>query len=100
MADACMGVTRLWKAAKSQHFREPLEVNGPFVPEEVVKKLLVEREKADPMLLQKVECNQHNAANLHGRKSEMYQVQGIAAQMCRHEQVTCSPLPLTIHHIP
>jgi hypothetical protein len=49
--------------------------------------LLVQREKADAKLLEKVECNNHLAANVQGRKSDMYDVQGIAATICRHEQV-------------
>ena len=88
MSDACMGVTRLWKAAKSQYFRTPTQdANSIFVDEGFMRGLLVQREKADAKLLEKVECNNHLAANVQGRKSDMYDVQGIAATICRHEQV-------------
>lgn len=49
--------------------------------------LLEERKKVDPKILAKVECSNHLAANVQGRKSDMYDVQGIAATVCRHEQV-------------
>ena len=96
MSDACMGVTRLWKAAKSQWFRTPAhDPDSVFVDQQYMNALLVQREKADPQLLAKVECNNHLAANVQGRKSDMYEVQGIAATVCRHEQVrVCCCLPL------
>ena len=65
MSDACMGVTRLWKAAKSQYFRTPTQdANSIFVDEGFMRGLLVQREKADAKLLEKVECNNHLAANV------------------------------------
>ena len=87
MSDACMGVTRLLKAAKSQFFRSPQNTDSIFVNERKMQDLLEERKKVDPKILEKVECNNHLAANVQGRKSDMYDVQGIAATVCRHEQV-------------
>lgn len=85
-ADACLGLTRLWHAAKSSRSRAPVygAEESLWVADSDIKALI---ELRRGITLPTTSCSEFKAAASLGRRSKIYEELGVAAATCRHEFV-------------
>lgn len=63
MADACMGLTHLRAAGRAADTIQPLQQQTPFLADEEIKELLVDRRDIDPASLERPMCSDFLAAS-------------------------------------